>query len=116
MNCIKIHGIRLYSFHGCLDEESKIGGNYIVNVDIYCDFKPSVKKDDLSKTINYVRINEIVVSEMKNKKKLIESVAYMIINKIKSDFKIVLTCKVEIIKINPPINGKVDYVSVVVEE
>ena len=53
---------------------------------------------------------------MKNNQKLIESVAYNIIEKIKTTFSMVHKCKIEIQKINPPINWDVDYVSVVVEE
>ena len=116
MNIIKVKGIRSYSFHGCLNEETKIGGNYITDVEVYCDFKSAATDDDLLKTVDYVQIKEIVYSEMKKNKKLIESVAYSIINRIKKDFKIVSKCKVEIQKINPPINGDVNCVSVVVEE
>jgi dihydroneopterin aldolase len=104
MNLIKVHGIRTYSFHGCLEEETKIGGNYIINI------------DDLSMTVDYLDIKKIIISEMKNNQKLIESVAYNIIEKVKSTFSIVNKCRIEIQKINPPINGDVDYVSVVVEE
>ena len=116
MNLIKVHGIRTYSFHGCLEEETKIGGNYIVNIDVFCNFKKAAKNDDLSMTVDYLDIKNIVISEMKNNQKLIESVAYNIIEKIKSTFSIVQKCKVEIQKINPPINGDVGYVSVVIEE
>ena len=116
MNLIKVHGIRTYSFHGCLKEETKIGGNYIVNIDVFCNFKKAAENDDLSMTVDYLDIKNIVISEMKNNQKLIESVAYNIIEKIKSTFSIVQKCKVEIQKINPPINGDVVYVSVVVEE
>ena len=116
MNIIKVKGIRTYSFHGCLEQETKIGGNYIIDVEVYCDFKSAAINDDLLKTVDYVEIKEIVYSEMKKNKKLIESVAYSIINRIKKDFKIVSKCKVEIQKINPPINGDVNCVSVVVEE
>ena len=30
MNVVQVHGIRTYSYHGCLEEEKVIGGNYIV--------------------------------------------------------------------------------------
>ena len=116
MNIIKVKGIRTYSFHGCLEQETKIGGNYVIDVEVYCDFKSAALNDDLLETVDYVEIKEIVYSEMKKNKKLIESVAYSIVKRIKKDFKIVLKCKVEIQKINPPINGDVNCVSVVVEE
>ena len=35
MNIIKVKGIRTYSFHGCLEQETKIGGNYIIDVEVY---------------------------------------------------------------------------------
>ena len=116
MNCIKVHGIRTFSFHGCLEEEKIIGGNYIVDVEIYCDFKPAALKDDLSKTIDYVAIKEIVVKQMSIRSKLIESVAYNIVYEIKENFSMANNCRVEIKKINPPIDGDIDYVSVLVEE
>ena len=40
----------------------------------------------------------------------------LFINTIKKSFNLVTNCKIEIKKINPPINGDVEYVSVVVEE
>jgi 7,8-dihydroneopterin aldolase/epimerase/oxygenase len=116
MNCIKVHGIRTFSFHGCLEEEKIIGGNYIVDVEVDCDFKTAAIKDDLTKTIDYVSLKEIVVKQMSISSKLIESVAYNIVHEIKKNFSIANNCRVEIKKINPPIDGDVDYVSVLVEE
>jgi dihydroneopterin aldolase len=116
MNCIKVHGIRTFSFHGCLEEEKIIGGNYIVDVEVDCDFKTAAIKDDLTKTIDYVSLKEIVVKQMSISSKLIESVAYNIVHEIKKNFSIANNCRVEIKKINPPIDGDVDYVSVLIEE
>ena len=116
MNVIQVHGIRTYSYHGCLKEETKIGGNYIVNIDINCDFKNAAQNDDLSQTIDYVNIKDIVIKEMGIPAKLIETKAYQIIEKIKASFENIEKCKVEIKKINPPINGDVSHVSVIVEE
>ena len=116
MNSIKVHGIRTFSYHGCLEEEKIIGGNYIVNVEVDCDFKTAALEDDLCKTIDYVGIKEIVVSQMNISSKLSESVAYNIVNEIKDKFSTADKCRVEIKKINPPIDGDVDYVSVLVEE
>ena len=116
MNCIKVHGIRTFSFHGCLEEEKIIGGNYIVNVEIDCDFKTAGLEDDLSKTIDYVAVKEIIVKQMSISSKLIESVAYKIVHEIKKNFSMANNCRVEIKKINPPIDGDIDYVSVLVGE
>lgn len=116
MNIIKVHGVRTFSYHGCLPEETKIGGNYIVDVDLWCDFKDSAIYDDLTKTINYVNVNQVVEEEMAIASKLIETVAYRIVNQLKSNHSLLEKVRVEIKKINPPIDGDVNFVSVVVEE
>ena len=48
--------------------------------------------------------------------KLIETVAYNIITQLKAKFSTAEKCMVKIKKINPPIDGDVNYVSVIVEE
>ena len=53
---------------------------------------------------------------MSIRSKLIESVAYNIVHEIKKNFSMANNCRVEIKKINPPIDGDIDYVSVLVEE
>jgi len=116
MNTIQVHGIRSYAYHGCLKEETKIGGNYIIDIDINYDFKQSAVNDNLNETVDYVEIKEIVISEMNIPSKLIETVAYRIIQSIYKKHPSIDKCKVVLKKINPPIDGDIDYVSVIVEE
>lgn len=116
MNLIQVKGIRCYSYHGCLSEESLIGGQFEVDVDLWCNFKPSADRDDLNLTINYVDVNRIVEEEMATAFKLIETVAYRILEKLKTEFSILKKARVEIRKINPPLDGDVIHVAVVVEE
>ena len=116
MNKIKVYGIRTYSYHGCLPEEGKIGGDFEINVDLWCNFKSAAKEDDLKQTVNYVDVNKTVEEEMAIRANLIETVAYRIVNKIKQQHQIVEKVRVEIQKINPPLDGDVKFVSVIVEE
>ena len=116
MNTIQVHGIRADAYHGCLKEETKIGGNYIIDIDIKYNFKQSAVNDGLKETVDYVEIKEIVLSEMKVPSKLIETVAYRIIQSIYKKHPSIDKCKVVLKKINPPIDGDIDYVSVIVEE
>ena len=116
MNVIQVHGIRCYSLHGCLKEETRIGGTFEVDVDVYCDFSKASKTDALEDTIDYVGINKIVEFEMSKPSKLIENVAYRILNQLQLNFDKIKKCRIEIRKINPPIDGDVKYVSVIIEE
>lgn len=116
INKILVEGINLYAYHGCLEEESKIGSDYIVDVIITTNFMHSTSTDELDDTIDYVEINKIVEKEMAIRSKLIEHVAYRIIKQIKQKYKNIIGLEVKVTKIAPPINGNVDKVSVIIEE
>jgi 7,8-dihydroneopterin aldolase/epimerase/oxygenase len=60
MGIIKVKNIKLYAFHGCLDEEAAIGSPYRIDVSVKADLKKSAKTDDLSDTVDYVHLNKIV--------------------------------------------------------
>jgi len=115
MHTISVEGIQVYAYHGCLEEEGKIGGNYLVDVHMETDFSEAAVTDDLSKTIDYVDVYNIVREEMAIRAKLIEHVGKRIIDRISKKFGTIKKCKVKIIKLNPPMNGNVDRVSVTLE-
>lgn len=110
---ISINGIRIYAYHGCLDEEAAIGGNYIVDVKIFTDYSEAAVKDDLSLTVDYCEVYSIVKSEMAVRSKLIEHAARRIAESLKSEIANVEKVRVKLTKINPPVNGTIDNVSVV---
>lgn len=113
---IEVNGIKLYAFHGCLPEEEKIGGHYIVDVSVTTDFTDAANEDDLSKTVDYVIINAIVGEEMAIRSKLIEQVGKRIIDRIKQVVKNIYSIRVKVTKLTPPINGDVDNVAIIIEE
>jgi len=113
---INVLGIKVYAYHGCLEEETKIGGNYIVDVSLKTKTSTALKTDNLNETIDYVDINLIVKEEMSTPSKLIEHVAQRILSRIKKELYFVDKAKVKITKLSPPINGNVTSVSVVVKD
>lgn len=113
---VEVNGIKLYAFHGCLPEEEKIGGNYLIDIYLETDFSEAAKTDDLSKTVDYVVVNRIVKQEMAIRSKLIEHVGQRIFDKIKSEVKGADFLRVKIIKVCPPINGDVNNVAIIIEE
>ncbi len=115
LNKIAVEGIKLYGYHGCLDEEAKIGGNYIVDVYLDTDFSKAAKSDDLTQTIDYCAVYEIVKKEMALRSKLIEQVADRIHKNITKNFATVTKAKVRLTKLSPPMNGNVEKVYVEIE-
>ena len=114
MGTISVLGIKVYAYHGCLSEETKIGSDYEVNVVVECDITPSSLSDELSQTVDYVSINAIVNQEMAIASKLLENVVARILENIIEDHSIISSVEVSVAKKNPPING--DVREVVVKE
>jgi 7,8-dihydroneopterin aldolase/epimerase/oxygenase len=115
MGIIKLKNIRTFSYHGCLIEESKIGSDYIVNLEITANLEKSSKTDELNDTVDYVHLNKIVVEEMAIRSKLLEHVAQRIINRILEELVMVTKVLVRVSKVNPPIGGDVEMVTIEIE-
>ena len=110
MDKIYLKNIKVYAYHGCMEEEKKIGSNYLVNLIVHADLSMSCKSDELKDTVDYVALLDIVKKEMKMRSNLLENVADRVVNKIISKFPTVRKAVVKIAKLNPPINGDVDEV------
>jgi len=113
MGKVKINNIRVYAHHGCLSEEGIVGSEYTVDVTLSADLSRASVSDELSDTVDYVHIHQVVKEEMKIASKLLEHVAKRIIDRILIEIEMVDTVKVFVSKINPPIGGDVEKVTVV---
>ncbi len=112
MGIIKVTNIKVYAYHGCLTEEGKIGSDYRVDVAVKANLQPSAESDELSETVDYVHINKIVKEEMLVRSKLLEHVAKRILERIFKEINIVEEGTVAVSKINPPIGGNVEMVTI----
>jgi dihydroneopterin aldolase len=113
LGIIQVNNIKLHAFHGCLDEEAKIGSAYRVDVEVKANLKKSAKTDDLIDTVDYVHLNHIVKEEMAIRAALLEEVAQRILNRIFKELRKVKKAKVSVSKINPPIGGNVEEVVII---
>ena len=102
---VSIEGLKFWAFHGFYDEERKKGNDFIC--DVHVELKSYDSFDDnIHDTVNYEDIYLIVEEEMAKTKKLIETVAFSIINRIKK-LDNVTGGTVRLHKLNPPIKGEV---------
>jgi 7,8-dihydroneopterin aldolase/epimerase/oxygenase len=114
LGIIKVTGINVFAYHGCLEEEGRVGSKYIVNVTIDTDFTRAEQSDELGDTVDYVAVYNIVKEEMAIRSKLIEHVGRRIINRLSRELGPGMKAEVEVVKVNPPMNGDVDRVSVII--
>ena len=116
MGNIKLKNIRTFSYHGCLVEEGKIGSDYSIDLEIKTDLRKSSVSDHIEDTVDYVLLNKIVVEEMAIRSKLLEHVAHRIIARIFKEIPSVSRIVLGVSKINPPIGGDVEAVTIEMEE
>lgn len=116
MGTIKLQNIRTFSFHGCLEEEARIGSDYRVDLEIKTDLRKSSVSDELKDTVDYVLLNTIVIEEMAIRSKLLEHVAQRIVSRIFKEIPAVSRILLAVSKLNPPIGGDVEAVTIEMEE
>lgn len=113
MDFILLNNMQFHSYHGVFDQEQLIGNTYFVDLKIGGDFKTACQSDRIEDALNYASVFTEVQEEMKNPCKLIEAVAENICKRLKSRFESIRTLEIKVTKQNPPIQGQLDSVSVV---
>jgi dihydroneopterin aldolase len=113
MDEIVLEDIKIYAFHGCMKEETRIGSDYIINLNVKADLKDAAISDQLKDTVNYVDLLKIVNEEMAINSKLLEHVAERIVSRILLTMKMVNNVQVKVAKQNPPINGNISAVTII---
>jgi dihydroneopterin aldolase len=109
---IELNDLQFYAYHGCLEEEGLIGGNFVVDLNIFTNYSEAAKNDDLSLTVDYCAVYDIVKDQMMIRSKLIENVAYRIAISLKRNLKSIDRVEVRVTKITPPVNGDLPSVTV----
>ncbi len=115
MGTIRLKNIKIYAFHGCLMEEGQIGSDYLVNLSVGADLKNASNTDELGDTINYVHLQKIVKDQMAVRSKLLENVCGRIITTVFEEIPSANLVRISVSKVNPPIGGDVDEVSVTMQ-
>ncbi len=113
---IRLNNIRIHAFHGAIPTENVVGADYIVNVEVKADWGDAAKNDDLTKTINYAEINDIVREEMHKQRVLIETVAESIVDRILQSFTQAEEAEVSVAKLKPPMTGEIESAEVIVRK
>jgi dihydroneopterin aldolase len=102
---VALRDVKFYAFHGFYPEEQLTGNHFLL--DVVVTFIPVGETEDLSQTINYEVINDIMIAEMKQTQKLLETVVKNMINRLISTYPQLLTASVGITKLNPMMKGEV---------
>jgi len=112
MSIIELENMEFYSYHGCFKEEQVVGNHFTIDLSIETDTSKAQLSDSLHDTVNYQQVYGIVKSEMEKKSKLLEHVADRILSSLFNEFNAINKATVKVSKVNPPMGGKIQKVSV----
>jgi 7,8-dihydroneopterin aldolase/epimerase/oxygenase len=112
MGLIEIENMEFYAFHGHYREEQLIGNRFLVNVHITTFTDKAARSDQLKDTLNYQLVYDTVKEEMMKKSHLLENVAGRILDQLYERFSTIGKATVKISKMNPPMGGNIEKVSV----
>jgi len=102
---VALNDVKCYAYHGFYPEEQLTGNHFLVNIEV--TFAPSSETEDLQQTVNYEAINTLILEEMKNTQKLLETVVKNMMDQVVAIYPFLLTASVNIKKLHPPMLGEV---------
>ncbi len=116
MGKITLKNMQFYAHHGHFDEEQIVGASYELNLCLHFDVSNAAKSDDLTDTINYQEVYDVVKKEMAINSRLIEHVSQRILDSILNTFPQLSQVDLSFSKMNPPLGGQVEKVTIEVSE
>lgn len=102
---IYLDEMHFYAYHGVMEQERLVGGEYRVSLIVDADLKEAVRTDNVADTINYATLYELVKSEMAIPSKLLEHVAGRIGQRAMETFGKITTLTIRVTKVNPPMGA-----------
>ena len=115
MATIAIEGMQFFSYHGHFEEESVIGTKFLLDLYLETDTSKAEQTDELEDTVNYLAVYLVVKEHMDQKSYLIEHVARRILNAVMKQFPEIEHAMLKFRKLNPPLGGQMESVSISLE-
>lgn len=116
ISIIELSGMQFYAYHGVLPQETAVGNQFTVDLQIEVDVTRAAFSDDLCDTLNYAEIYALVEDEMAKPSQLIEHVAGRIIRSLKDAFPSIDRIVIKVTKDHPPMKGRMKGASIVLSE
>jgi len=104
--------MHFYAYHGCFEEEQRIGTYFNVDVVFETDTSRAQLSDNIADTVSYLDVYQVVKREMMQPSHLLEHVGDRICAAILAEFADIESVTAKIAKMNPPLGGHLDSVAV----
>lgn len=113
MDKIHINGIKIYAYHGAIQEERVLGQYFITDLVLHADLTAASQTDELNETVHYGEVYNLVEEIVKGEPvSLIERLAGKINAELFDRYDKIIEIETTITKPNPPIDGNYESVAI----
>lgn len=105
---IFLKGIRFYAYHGVAPQENLIGNEYIIDLKLGVDISKAMQTDEVTDTVNYAEVYNVIKTEMDIPSKLLEHVGKRIVKQLFKQFATIEDIDLFLSKRNPPMGADIE--------
>lgn len=109
---IEIEGMEFYAYHGHFKQEQVVGNKFMVNISIETNATKAASSDQLGDALDYQKVYDLIKAEMEVKSHLLENICGRILDRLYGEFDQIEQAIVKVSKMNPPMGGKIEKVSI----
>ena len=100
---IALEGVVLHAFHGVFEQETAVGNDFRIDIEVEVPVTDGMRADSLDGTLSYADLYEVCVAEFATPSRLLEHVALRIADALRSRYPQILSGHLCISKLHPPI-------------
>lgn len=114
MECVEIAitGLRVYAHHGVMSQETAVGNEFVINVNILYPAQDAIENDNLDATLNYATAIDLIRETMRTPSALLEHAAGRIRKALLHHFPLIRGGTVQLCKPYAPVGAQIESVSV----
>lgn len=100
--------LRCYAYHGVAPQENLIGNEYVIDLKLKVDISQASQTDEVTDTVSYADVHELIKAEMAVPSKLLEHVGGRMATKLFEVFPAIEEIELRLSKRNPPMGADID--------
>lgn len=113
---IEINGLRMSAHIGVSDQERRVGNVFTVDVHMDVDVTEDAWRcDELCGTVSYADVVDTVRAVMSHEAKLLEHVAWQLVSELRQQYPAVVSGRLRLAKITPPLGVELDSAAIVLD-
>lgn len=102
---IELKDIHLFAYHGVMQQEREIGAWYTIDIKLTINDHACTATDDITGTVSYADVYDIICKEMKVPSALLEHVCSRTCKSLYKAFSQVTAIDITLCKDTPPMGG-----------